>query len=101
MSCSPSSLSSSDEPTSAAVFAPLADVVCDVDVVIGTTSISVRECLGLQRHAIVRLTKAAGCDMELRVNGVPVAAGEIVIVDDSAALRVTEILPGSEPEVGQ
>lgn len=93
MSSSPNSLSSSDGPAGADALAPLADVRCGVDIVLGSASMSVRECLALQPQAIVRLGQSAGGDMEVRVNGVPVAAGEVVIVDDAIAIRVTEILP--------
>jgi flagellar motor switch protein FliN/FliY len=71
---------------------PLSDVACEVDVMLGTATITVRDCLHLQRYSILRLEQSAGSDMQVRVNGVPVAAGEVVIVDDSTAIRVTEIV---------
>jgi flagellar motor switch protein FliN len=90
MSSSPNSLSSSD--LSAPEFRPYRDVVCNVEIVLGTGSLSVRECLHLKRHAVIRLTQTAGSDLHVLVNGVEVAHGEIVIVDDSTAVRITEIL---------
>jgi flagellar motor switch protein FliN/FliY len=69
------------------------DVVCRVDVVLGTGSITVRDFLKLQRLSVVRLAQSAGSDLEVRVHGVPAAAGEVVIIDDSTALRVTEVTP--------
>jgi flagellar motor switch protein FliN len=96
MSSSPSSLSSSD-PFSAALT-PLHDVVCTVDVILGDTQMSVGDCLRLEPEAIIRLTNSAGGDLLVLVNGIPVAHGEVVIVDDSTAIRVTELLspPSSE-----
>jgi flagellar motor switch/type III secretory pathway protein FliN len=46
----------------------------------------------------VLLGKAAGLDMEVMVNGVLVAYGEVVILDESTAIRVTELAapPSSE-----
>jgi flagellar motor switch protein FliN len=70
----------------------LHDVVCHVDVVLGTAHISVRDCLRLKRQSIVRLAQSAGSDMQVIVNGVALAHGEVVIVDDSTAIRVTDIL---------
>jgi flagellar motor switch protein FliN/FliY len=67
-------------------------VVCHVDVVLGTSTISVRECLRLRKQSIVRLVQSAGADMQVIVNGVALANGEVVIVDDSTAIRVTDIL---------
>ncbi len=91
-SSSPISLSSSkadDEP--AAAFAGLMDVVCPVSVVLGNGKITVAQCLSLQRHSVLPLRQSAGEDLQVTVNGTLIARGEIVIVEDSTALRVTEI----------
>ena len=98
MSSSPNS-SSSDEPLSADAFAPLHDVVCRVDVMLASAAMSVRDCIGLRRDDIVRLTKSAGGDMEVIVNGILVAYGEVVIVDESTAIRVTELVSPPSSEV--
>jgi flagellar motor switch protein FliN/FliY len=84
--------SSSNSSFSSDDLQRLGDVVCQVDVWLGTATISVRECLHMTRHSIIPLQQVAGADMQLVVNGVPVATGEVVIADDSTALRVTEIL---------
>jgi flagellar motor switch protein FliN len=106
MSSSSNSLSSSAAPShaagtggsSAGALAPLSDVVCEIDVLLGTATVSVRECLTWKRNSVIRLTQSAGSDMQVTVNGVPVAIGEVVIVDDSTAVRVTEILPPPSSE---
>jgi len=77
---------------------PLSDVVCRVDVLLGTATVSVRECLRWKRNSVVRLQQVAGADMQIEVNGVPVATAEVVIVDDSTAVRITEILPPPSSE---
>jgi len=69
------------------------DVVCRVDVVLGTGSISVRDCLKLRRMSVVRLAQVAGSDLEVRVHGVTAATGEVLIIDDSTAIRLTNITP--------
>ena len=92
MSSSPNS-SSSTEPTLVEGLAPLFDVVCNVDVVLGTASMSVRDCLNMKRHTVLRLNESAGADMQVVVNGVAIANGEVVIIDNSTAVRVTDILP--------
>jgi len=68
------------------------DVDCAVDFIIGTGRMKVRDCLRLERQSIVRLDQSGGADLELRVQGVPVAVGEVVIMDDITALRLTRIL---------
>lgn len=74
------------------------DVECGVDFIIGTGTLKVRDILRLDRQSIVRLDQSGGADLELRVHGVPVAVGEVVIMDDVTALRLTRITspPGSE-----
>ena len=96
MSSSQNSSSSSD--SFAAALTPLHDVVCTVDVILGDTQMSVGDCLRLEPEAIIRLTNSAGGDLTVIVNGIPVAHGEVVIVDDSTAVRITEVLspPSSE-----
>lgn len=92
MSSSPNSSSSSSVPATAHTrFEPLHDVTCPVSVVLGTGTISVRQVLTLARHTVVRLHQSAGEDLQMTVNGVLVARGEVVVVEDSTAIRLTEI----------
>jgi flagellar motor switch protein FliN/FliY len=74
-------------------LAALFDVDCAVDFVIGTGRLKVRDCTRLERSSIVRLDQSAGSDLELRVQGQPLAAGEVVVVDDSTALRISRVIP--------
>ena len=69
------------------------DVPCHVDVVLGTTTVKVRDCVKFAANSIIKLKQSAGADLEVRVGGVPVAAGEVVIIDDAVALRLSRILP--------
>ena len=69
------------------------DVRCTVDFVLGTGTIKVRDCLTLERHSILPLVQAAGSDLEVRVHGVTVASGEVVILDDNTALRISKVSP--------
>ncbi len=89
MSSSQNLLSSSDGNALAALH----DVTCRVDIVLGSSTFSVRECLTLRPNALIRLHAFAGADMQVVVNGVPLAMAEVVIMDDSTAVRVTDILP--------
>lgn len=90
MSSSPTSSSSSNQP---GALASMHDVCCGVEFVIGTGRLKVRDCLRLARQSIVRLDQSGGADLELRVHGVTVAHGEVVIMDDVTALRLTRIMP--------
>lgn len=100
MSSSQNSSSSSDR-SSVAGLVPLHDVVCTVDVVLGSASMSVRDCLRLQPDTIVRLSQSAGEDLIVQINGVSVARAEVMIVEDSTAVRVTDIVPPPSSEIVQ
>ena len=91
MSSSPTSSSSTEAPS--AIYAGMLDVTCRVEVIVGTGSITVRDCLKLQRDSIVRLAQAAGSDLQVTVQGVPTATGEIVIDDDTTSVRISSVLP--------
>jgi len=76
----------------------MADVTCQVDIVIGTSTITVRDCLALRKHSILRLDRQAGSDLDVVVNGIPVLRCGVAIVDESTSVRVTDVVapPGME-----
>jgi len=91
-----SSLPTSSSSTSEAdddVLAPMLDVRCPVDVILGSGLITMRDCLRLGWHSIVPLKQSAGSDLLMMVHGITIASGEIVIVDESTALRVSRMSP--------
>ena len=90
MSSSQTLSSSSDASDS---LTPMFDVRCDVEVVLGSASLKVRDCLRLERQSIIRLHQSAGADLEVRVQGVTVATGEVVILEDNTALRISRVSP--------
>ena len=91
MSSSPTSSSNSDRRLLDQLVGSLADIICGISIQLGSGRVSVRQLLSLERNTVLRLTQPAGEDLHVVVHGVPVAMGEIVIVDDSTALRVTQI----------
>ena len=72
-------------------LAPMADVFCGVDFIIGTSQMTVAECLQLGRHSVIRLSESAGSDFDIRVNGVSIAHGEVAVVDDAATVRISRL----------
>jgi flagellar motor switch protein FliN/FliY len=96
MSSSPTSSFSSDATLN---LTPMHDVECSVEFIIGTGRMSVRECLRLAHDSVIPLDQSAGAELEMRVHGIPLATGEVVILDDQTALRITKILPPAGVEV--
>jgi flagellar motor switch protein FliN/FliY len=99
MSSSPTSSSSTDGTSTP--YAGLLDVTCRVEVIVGSGSITVGDCLKLQRDSIIRLTQPAGSDLQVMVQGIPAATGEIVIDDDTTSVRISGVLPPPSAEVQQ
>lgn len=72
-------------------FADMLDVRCLMEVFVGETMITVRDCLKLHRHSVIRLPSPAGADLDVRIGGIPIGTGEVVIVDDTTALRIVQV----------
>jgi flagellar motor switch/type III secretory pathway protein FliN len=98
MSSSPNSSSSSDRRLAAGdPLGWLMNLSCPADFVLGTATIKVRDCMRLELSSIVRLNQPAGTELEVRLSGVPLAAGEVAVVDGRVGVRVNRILaPGPQ-----
>jgi flagellar motor switch protein FliN/FliY len=59
---------------------------------IGRTRMSVRDVLGLEPGAVVELDRSAGAPADVLLNGRLIAHGEVVVVDQDYAVRITKIL---------
>ena len=59
---------------------------------IGRTRMSVRDVLALEAGSVVELDRSAGAPADVLLNGRLIAHGEIVVVDQDYAVRITEIL---------
>jgi flagellar motor switch/type III secretory pathway protein FliN len=96
-SSSTEGLQAAGRPDPDAPFPGLMDVLCPVSVRLGSGSLSVRSCLALKPHSIVRLQQAVGNDLDLCVHDVVIAHAEVAIVDDSTSIRLTEVVsPGAD-----
>lgn len=94
MSSSPTSSSNTESrPGADDVLGPMLDVRCPVDFVLGNGVLTIRDCLRLEWHSVLPLAQSAGSDLVVSVHGVPIASGEVVIVDDTTALRISHMLP--------
>ncbi|MCR4727395.1 MAG: flagellar motor switch phosphatase FliY [Lachnospiraceae bacterium] len=68
------------------------DVPLSVTVELGRTSKSISEILDFAPGTIIELDKIAGEPIDVLVNGKLVAKGEVVVIEESFAIRVTEII---------
>ncbi len=70
----------------------LRDVLMGVSVELGRTRMTVQEILGLTPGSIVELDRAAGAPVDVLVNGKLIAHGEVVVVDEEFAVRISEVV---------
>ena len=68
------------------------DVPLEVTVELGRTSKSISEILEFSPGTIIELDKIAGEPIDVLVNGKFVAKGEVVVIEESFGVRVTEII---------
>jgi flagellar motor switch protein FliN/FliY len=87
-------------PVSGAGLDLLQDVVMELSAELGRTTMTVRELLNLQPGAVVELDRLAGSPADLLVNGRLIARGEVVVVDEDYALKITELVSSSLPGRG-
>ena len=68
------------------------DIPLEVTVELGRTKMLINDLLQLSQGSVVELTKFAGQTLDLLANSRLVARGEVVVVKDHYALRITEIV---------
>ncbi len=68
------------------------DVPLEVTVELGRTNKSIKEILDFSPGTIIELNKLAGEPIDVLVNGKNVAKGEVVVIEESFGVRVTEII---------
>ena len=71
------------------------DVPLQVTVELGRTTKSISDILDLGPGKIIELNKLAGEPIDVLVNGKYVAKGEVVVIEESFGVRITEIVNAS------
>lgn len=90
---------------SAAVGAPLLSghpglldsVPVSLTVVVGTARSTVGELMGLQEASLLKLDRLADHPVDVMLNGAVIARGQLVVVDDSFGVRLSEIAQAKQP----
>ena len=72
------------------------DVYMEMTVELGRTKRMIKEILGMGEGHIIELDKLAGEPVDVLVNHKPIAKGEVVVIEESFGVRITEILSPAE-----
>ncbi len=73
---------------SSADISCLQDVEVEMQVELGNTSINLREVLALQPDKVIALNRLAGDMVDLKVNNIWLAYGEVLVLKDSMGIRI-------------
>jgi len=70
----------------------LNDVTMTLRAELGKARVPLREILTWKKDAIITLDKLAGENVDVYIHGVRFASGEVLVVEDNFAVRLTELL---------
>jgi len=70
----------------------LLDVGLEISVELGRTRMKFRDVLNLSNGSVVELSRQVSEPVDILVNGALLASGEVVVVDDHFAVRITKLL---------
>ena len=70
----------------------LGNILLDVFVELGRQNAKISEMLRWEVGDIIKFDKTSGETLDILVNHKPIASGEIIVIDDKFAIRVTDIL---------
>ncbi len=73
-----------------------AEVSIEISVEIGRVTMPIGELLKLGEGAVVELNRAVSEPVDVMAQGVRIASGEVVVIDDRFAVRITEIVNSDE-----
>jgi len=69
----------------------LEDVQIELSVELGQASLKVKEVLGLAPGSVIKLNKAVGDEVEVIMNQLRFARGEVVVINDNFGVRILSV----------
>ena len=79
-----------DDKTPMEEIGHLGDVAIEVEVELDRKQLTVREVLELEAGTVLKMTRSAGENIDVLIGGSLVGFGEIVLVEDTVAVRITD-----------
>jgi len=70
----------------------LLDVNLKISVELGRSQLKFRDVLNLSNGSVVELARQTSEPVDILVNGALLAVGEVVVIDDHFAVRITKLL---------
>jgi len=70
---------------------PIADVSLALEVELDRKVMKVRDILRLRKGSLIRLTRSAGENIDIRIGTTVLGFGEIVVIEDRMGVRITDL----------
>ena len=68
----------------------LADIHMDVEVELDRMTMAVSDILALEAGSVIAMSRSAGENMDIVIGGTALGSGEIVIIEDTVGVRITD-----------
>ena len=68
------------------------DIPIELSVELGCTKLKIRDILDLAPSSIIKLSRSTGEGVDIRADSKSLFRGEIIVLEDRAGVRVTEIV---------
>lgn len=69
---------------------PMAEVTVEIEVELDRQIMRMREVLELVEGSVIRTARSAGENIDIYIGGVLCASGEIVVVENTLGVRITD-----------
>ncbi len=89
-------LHSAGTPGGGADLDSILDIPITLSVEIGKSRLSIRNLLQLNQGSVVELDRMAGEALDVLINGMLVAHGEVVVVNEKLGIRLTDVVSAQE-----
>jgi flagellar motor switch protein FliN/FliY len=70
--------------------APLGEIPVDIEIELDRRTMTAREVLRLEEGSIIGTARSAGENIDIYIGGVLSASGEIVLIENSLGVRITD-----------
>jgi flagellar motor switch protein FliN/FliY len=74
-------------------IAEVTDVPLEVEVELGRRVMSIAQILDLHPDSVIRIARSAGDNIDILIGGTLIGYGEIVIIEGSVGVRITDFSP--------
>ena len=71
-------------------IAPLGDVPVEIEVELDRRMMSTREVLRLEEGSVIETARSAGENIDIYIGGVLCGSGEIVVIESTLGVRITD-----------